>query len=209
MMPCSSGNSPTIAVSRSHLASCAARSAAAASAPMRSCDDAGQGRDARSLRCAQGAELRLESDRIERRATRGERLRAILLPEERGVGQARPHHALVAGAHHARARAVDVADRDEPRQQRAVASFEREIALMLLQRRDQHLARQRQEARLELPGKGHRPFHQRRDFIEQRVGDDGAAPEPLPPALRPARECSPRRSSKRASTLPRAAACCA
>jgi len=52
----------------------------------------------------------------------------------------------------------------------AVGRFDREIALMVLKRREQHLARERQEARLKLSGDGHRPLHQRRDF------PPGAAP---------------------------------
>ena len=45
----------------------------------------------------------------------------------------------------------------------------REVALVILQRRDQHFARQREEALLEAAGDRHRPFDQRRDFIEQRL----------------------------------------
>src|ERR1700733_13352457 len=136
MMPCSSGNSPTIAVSRSHLASCAARAVSRASAPVCwAMAAAGAGR--RPHR----AELVVERDAIESGAQFGERLLAILLPEERRVGQARTHDALIAGSHHAGLRTVDIADGDEPRQQASVV-LDREIALMILQRRDQHLTRQ-------------------------------------------------------------------
>ena len=53
----------------------------------------------------------------------------------------------------------------------ALGIFDREVALVLLQRRDQHLARQREKARLEVPGERHRPLDQRGDLIEQRRGD--------------------------------------
>ena len=46
---------------------------------------------------------------------------------------------------------------------------------MILQCRDQYLARQRQIARIELTRERHRPFHQCRDFVEQLIGNDGAA----------------------------------
>src|SRR2546421_9349873 len=42
------------------------------------------------------------------------------LPEKGGVREARPHHALVAGAHRGRLAALDVAHGDEGRQQPAV-----------------------------------------------------------------------------------------
>ena len=121
MMPCSSGNSPTMAVSRSHLHSSAARSRLGASAPMRGGDVAGE-------RGARGASCRRASRACAWKVTassaaqaRRERLLAVLLPEERRVGQARAHHALVACAHLGRIAALDVADGDERRQQRARA----------------------------------------------------------------------------------------
>ena len=102
---------------------------------------------------------------------RGQRLLAILAPEERRVRQARPHHALVAGAHLGGIAALDVADGDE---MRAVsfavdAPSHREISLVMLQRGDQHLARQLEETRLETAGDGARPFDQRGDLVEQRI----------------------------------------
>ena len=47
---------------------------------------------------------------------------------------------------------------------------------MVLQRRDQHLARQREEALLEAPGEGRRPLHQRGHLVEQRLADERATP---------------------------------
>ena len=99
----------------------------------------------------------------------------VLLPEEGGIREPRPHDALVARAHHCGVAALDVADRDEPRHQPPGAVLDREVALVILERRDQHFARQRQEARLERPGDRHRPFDQRGDFLEQRLLDDRPA----------------------------------
>src|SRR6185312_17564909 len=48
---------------------------------------------------SEGAELPLESDRIETFAPRGERLLAVLIPEKSRIGQARAHDALVAFHH--------------------------------------------------------------------------------------------------------------
>ncbi len=55
--------------------------------------------------------------------------------------------------------------------------LDREIALVVLQRRDQHLARQLQEALLEAAGERHRPFDQRRHLIEQRIAHQRPAVE--------------------------------
>jgi hypothetical protein len=65
---------------------------------------------------ANRAELRLERDGIEARQTRGQRLLAILAPEKCRVRQARPHHALVAGADLRGVEALDIADGYEVRQ---------------------------------------------------------------------------------------------
>ena len=46
---------------------------------------------------------------------------------------------------------------------------------MILHRRDRHFLRQLQVALVEMPEQRHRPFDQRRDFIEQRVFDDCVA----------------------------------
>ncbi len=121
------------------------------------------------------AELCLEGNVLESGEARCERLPAILFPEELGIGQPRSHHALVAGTHHGRLRAVDVADRDEPGHELARCIFEREVTLVVLQRRDQHFARQRQVARVELTGDRHGPLHQCSDFLEQRLGQYRAA----------------------------------
>ena len=128
---------------------------------------------------AERTELHLEGDAIERTQLLFQRRAPILLPEESRVSEARAHHALVAGAHHGRIAALDVAHGDEVRQQRTRRRFHREVALVILERRDQHFARQGQEALLELPGDRHRPFDQRGHLIEQLRRDDRAAAQGL------------------------------
>ena len=51
------------------------------------------------------------------------------------------------------------------------------VALVILQRRNQHFTRQREEALFEATGQRYRPFHQRRDFIQQRIADQCAPAE--------------------------------
>ena len=112
MMPCSSGNSPTISVTRSALRKCAARSACSASAP----GPAAISRPARAPRDALvlRAELFVEGDLLELRPQRVERALAVLVPEELGVGEPRAQHAFVAGYDLACRRPRDhVGDHDE------------------------------------------------------------------------------------------------
>ena len=68
---------------------------------------------------AERAELRLEGYGIECFPTRGQRLLAILIPEKRRIREARPYHTLISLAHLRRVAALDVAHRDEARQQPA------------------------------------------------------------------------------------------
>ena len=67
-------------------------------------------------------------------SARGERLLAVLLPEEGRIREARTHHALVACAHLGRIAALDVADGDERGQQLAGRILHREVALVILER---------------------------------------------------------------------------
>ena len=183
MMPCSSGNSPTIAVSRSHLQSSAARRARVTGSGTRACAppcaaaiSAASVATRRALspsepsfawkvtlaspsaRAASG-DLRSCSQKNAASASRGRTTRSIALDDFRRLA------------------ALDVGHRDEARQQLPVGALHRKVALMVLQRRDQHLSRQRQEALLEAAGERHRPFHQRRDLIEQRVAHQRPAAE--------------------------------
>jgi hypothetical protein len=111
MMPCSSGNSPTMSVSRSALASSAARSACAGqrgAAELRPMARAMRAHtlDAFALACPA---CRGRPPWPARHA-RLQRLLAVLVEEELGVGQARPHHAFVALDHARRVGRADVAD---------------------------------------------------------------------------------------------------
>ena len=97
----------------------------------------------------------------------GKRLLAVGVVEERGVRQAWTYHALIAGTHLCGITADDIADSDEPRRQFAVGSAHWEIALVLHERRDEHLFWQGEEALFELADYWHRPFHQRSHFVQQ------------------------------------------
>ena len=121
------------------------------------------------------AELRLERHALQRFDVRGQRLLPVRLVEERGIGQARTHDALVARDHLRRVAALDVGDRDEPGHQLPLCIAHREIPLVLLHRGDQHFGRQFEELRVESSRQRDRPFDQARDLVEQRVVDDGDA----------------------------------
>ena len=94
---------------------------------------------------------------------------AVLLPEEGRVREPRADDALVAPAHLVGVTALDVGHRHEAREQRARGVHHGEALLVLLHGRDHDLARQLQEALVEAPGERHRPFHQRRHLLEQRL----------------------------------------
>ena len=53
----------------------------------------------------------------------------------------------------------------------------REVALVVLHGGDRHLGRQLEEARVEAAGERHGPLHQRRDLVEQGVGNHRLAAE--------------------------------
>ena len=108
-----------MAVSRSHLHSSAARSAFRALAADRAAISPASVRTRRVLSPSEPS-FAWKVTRVEAVDARGERLLAVLLPEERRIRQARAHHALIALAHLRRIAALDVAHGDEPRQQRAV-----------------------------------------------------------------------------------------
>jgi hypothetical protein len=105
-----------------------------------------------------------------------QRLLAVLVEEELGVGQARPHHALVAFDDAAGIGRRDVADDQELVRQPAPAGTDgprrhveqREVLLVGLHRQDQAFLGHRQEFGLETAGEHVRPFDQRGHFIEQR-----------------------------------------
>ena len=126
---------------------------------------------------ADRAEFSLEGDGIETRTGLGQRLAPILRLEESRIGEARAHHALVALTHAQGFTALDVAHRDEERQQCALGVLDGEVALVFLQGAEQHLAGQREEVRLEAALDHHRPLDECGDLIEQRVAHHRAATE--------------------------------
>jgi hypothetical protein len=95
--PCSSGNSPTVSVTRSAFASTAARARARRPARRPSPEQRRELREATGL-VAVAPELRVEDHAVEVGDAVAERVLAVLLDEEGRVGEARAHHALVAAA---------------------------------------------------------------------------------------------------------------
>ena len=128
-----------MSVSRSHLANCAARLACCSVCTDRLGQPDRNPGDALGL-VTQRAELFLEHDAVERVDPIGQRDTPVAVPEECGIGQARPDDAFITGADFRRVIAVDIADGDKYRQQLLVAAY-REVALMRLQRFDQHFFR--------------------------------------------------------------------
>ena len=76
------------------------------------------------------------------------------------------------------------------------------VALVLLQRGDQHFARQLEEARLEGTGDGAGPFDQRGDFVEQRLARAAPRRQGFRRGGDLRRGCAARRAPKSAITLP-------
>ena len=101
-----------------------------------------------------------------------EPLLAILVEEELGVGKPRAQHAFVAGDDRRGIRRFEVADQQEPVHELAGVVGEREVLLVELHRQDQALLRHGQECRVEGAGVHDGPLHQRRHFVEQRIGHD-------------------------------------
>ena len=183
MMPCSSGNSPTMSVSRSALASSAARSACAASASPPSCAPIQRARCARTRRTRSPwrAELAVVDDLVEPGDARLERALAVLVEEELGVGQARPHDALVAFDDRAPGRPARMLLTTRKRLVSRPSRVEqREVLLVRLHRQDEALRRHGEELGVEAAGQHVRPLDQRGDLVEQRLVVDRR--EPLPTA---------------------------
>src|ERR1700743_1666324 len=144
MMPCSSGNSPTMSVTRSALARRAAVSAWSTRPWSPSAAAISRALAARAL----AAQLAVVDHLVERRHAVSQRLLAVLVEEELGVGQARAHHALVALDHRARILRTDVADDQELVGQLARRVQQREVLLVGLHRQDEALLRHGEEFRL-------------------------------------------------------------
>ncbi len=178
-------------VTRSALASSAARAACAASAPTSG---------AISLRqppqpphpIALAAELRMERDGIQRRHARRPAASAVQIPEMPRIGEARAQHAFVAGDdRRAAVIGLDIGDEGEPRRSRACRIAQREIALVDAHRHLHHFGRQVHGRGVDPAEQRHRPFHQAGHFVQQ----PGHPPPPTGPRRRPAR-ATPRRSTR-------------
>ena len=128
-----------------------------------------------SLLVAQGAELLLEGHAVELAGAAGQRLPAILRPEERGILQARPDDTLVAGPDLLRFLAGDIGDGDETGQQGVVRAVDRKKLLVILHAGHQGLVRDLEEARVECTADGDRPLHQCRHLVQQVRVDAGHA----------------------------------
>ncbi len=123
------------------------------------------------------AELGLESHRVEPLSSVRQRPLPVLVPEERRIREARAHDTLVALHNLRNVAALDVADRNEVRQQMTLRVLDGEVTLMVLQGRDEHFARQRQEILIEAAADRHRPFDQRGDFVQQSVAEQRVSAE--------------------------------
>src|SRR5690606_5718787 len=117
-------------------------------------------------------ELRLERNRLQSLAAALERLAAIRLPEECRIGQARAHHAFVSIANLRGITTLDIGHGDEEVHQPAIRIADREVALVILHRRDRHFLRKLEIFLIEAPGERDGPLDQCRDFVEQLGVDD-------------------------------------
>ncbi len=107
--------------------------------------------------------------------TRSQRLLAVLIEEELGVGQARAHHAFVAADHRARIARADVADDQEFVRQFSLRVEQRKVFLVRLHREDQAFLRHAEELRLEFADEHVRSLDQCSHLFEQRVVFNGLA----------------------------------
>ena len=96
-----------------------------------------------------------------------QRLPAVLVEEELGVGQARAHHALVAADHGARVGRRDVADDEELVRQLALRVQQRKVLLVRLHGQDQAFLRHVEEFLLEAAHQHVGALDQRRHFVQQ------------------------------------------
>jgi hypothetical protein len=110
---------------------------------------------------------------VETRHAIGQRLLAILVEEELGVGQTRAHDALVALDDGARVGRTDVADDEELVGQLGRSVEQREILLVGLHRQDEAFLRHGEEVLLELAGQHVGAFDEAADLVQQRVVVDG------------------------------------
>ncbi len=100
----------------------------------------------------------------------GQRLLLVVLEEKAGIGQARAHHALVAFDDGLRRLGGQVGNDQEAVAQMTLRVGQRKVLLVGLHGQDQALLRHGEELLLEVAGVDHRPFDQRIDLVEQRLG---------------------------------------
>ena len=100
---------------------------------------------------------------------------AVLVIEEPGILEARPHHAFIAGDDVAGVARAHVGDDEEARQELACVVKEREILLVLPHGEDQALRRHFEEGAIEAAGIDLRVFDERRHLVQQ-IGVAAKAP---------------------------------
>ena len=155
MMPCSSGNSPTMPVTRSALASSAARSASIRSAPGTNGTRHSASATSRSTRSPCEPSSAWNTMSVERRQAALQRRLAVLVPEE----LARPTAGRAARARcrrrsRHRRRWPRCWRRARTRRQPAVRGAQRQVFLVGAHGGDQHLGRQRHERLVDRPSSG-------------------------------------------------------
>ena len=170
MMPCSSGNSPTMPVTRSALQSRAACVDLRGVGARHELGDLAGELAMRSTRSAWVPSLAWKTMSFSAGSRSSSAQLAVLVPEELGVAQPRAQHALVAVDDGLAAVARhDVGDDDEAVGELAVLRGRREIALVRPHGDDQHLGRHVHELRVDGAEHRHRPFDQAGHFVEQPV----------------------------------------
>ena len=120
---------------------------------------------------AEGAQLVLEHHGVQCGHARFQALLPIPRVKKRGVGQARANYLFVAAHDLLRIAALDVAHRDEMRQQLALGVNQREILLMALHGRDQRLGGHVEKALVESADQSYRPLDQAGHFLQQGLVD--------------------------------------
>ncbi len=196
MTPCSSGNSPTMSVTRSAFASSAARSAAAGSAPILAAIALAMKRT-RSMRSACVPSL-LWKTMLRRRSTRASSfvLRSWSKKNRASARRARSTRSLPWMIAEGSAGARLLTSRKRCTRRPGLVG-EREVALVRLHRQDQAFLRHREERGVERPGEDGGPLDQRRHLVQQRVRHDHRRVVGRFPAARRRSAPCARRSSRR------------
>ena len=115
------------------------------------------------------AQVFLEGHVLEPRDPLAQRMLLVGLPEEAGVVEAGPQHALVAVANEAVGIAVGVQHSQKVRRELALGVFDRKILLVVAHDRDQNFFRQLQKFGIEAAQDRRRPLGQIDHGVEQRL----------------------------------------